>query len=125
MEKAFDRIRWDFLAKIMEKINFPRQWIQWNLACITSAPYYLLLNGETSGAIRPSNEVRQGDPISPFLFILVASTLSCHIRKLQEQCLITGFKHRGMDIGIAHSLFADDVIIFGRTTIKEMNFKKP
>ncbi|CAA7029675.1 unnamed protein product [Microthlaspi erraticum] len=78
LEKAYDRIRWDFLEDTLTAVGLPEAWICWILRCVTGPAMNLLWNGEKTEAFTPSRGLRQGDPISPYLFVLCMERL-CHL----------------------------------------------
>lgn len=79
MNKAYDRAGWEFLEKVMKKMGFATKWLDLVMKCISSVSYYVLVNGSTVGLIKPTRGIRQGDPISPYLFLLCVEALSAKL----------------------------------------------
>ena len=76
MSKAYDHLEWVFLQRIMEKMGFHPTWVGWILECIKSVTYSVLVNGKPKGHIVPTRGIRQGDPFSPYLFLLCSEGLN-------------------------------------------------
>ncbi|CAM8982176.1 unnamed protein product [Rhodiola kirilowii] len=116
MSKAYDRMEWSFLKQMMVKLGFPDRWTNLVMDCISSVRYKINLNGMIVDIPSPARGLRQGDPLSPYLFLLCSEWLS---RKLEEGILsksITGVRIcQGAPI-ISHLFFADDSVFFLKAT---------
>jgi hypothetical protein len=119
MEKAFDRMEWSFILSILHKLGFNDKWINWIRLCITTTSFSVLLNGSPFGHFRPSQGLRQGDPLSPFLFIIGTEALS---RLLHHR--LKGYCVSRDSMAINHLLFADDLVIFTSATSFEASMIK-
>ena len=115
IEKAYDSISWSFLMKVLSKMGFGSRWMDWMWWCFSTAKFSVLINGAPAGFFPSSKGLRQGDPMSPYLFILGMEVLSALIRRAVQGNYISGCRLRGRggeEIMVSHLLFADDTIIF-------------
>ncbi|CAA7017074.1 unnamed protein product [Microthlaspi erraticum] len=115
MSKAYDRIEWDFLQAVLKRFGFHEIWITWIMECVSSVSYSFLINGTPHGRVLPSRGLRQGDPLSPYLFILCTEVLSGLCTKAQDSGMLPGIKVARNSPPINHLLFADDTMFFCRS----------
>ncbi|CAL1383059.1 unnamed protein product [Linum trigynum] len=119
MAKAYDRVEWRFLEGIMGKMEFETRWISLMMMCVKSVEYLVLVNRHLSEAFLPERGLRQGDPLSPYLFLLCAEGLSSYTDKEVAEGRIHGLQPaRGAPV-VSHMFFADDSIFFFRATTQE------
>jgi len=119
MSKAFDRVEWCFLKRVMEKLGFCSKWVNLIMQCITSVSYSVLINGAAYGSIKPSRGLRQGDPLSPSLFLLCAEGLSAIINEAVRNHSLSGISVCRNSPSITHLFFADDSILFCKASSDE------
>ncbi|KAB2616581.1 hypothetical protein D8674_023169 [Pyrus ussuriensis x Pyrus communis] len=118
MQKAYDRVEWDFLDAVMERMGFCNRWRSLISGCLSSVQFAVLLNGQAGAPFVPSRGIRQGDPLSPYLFILVGEVLSKMIQGAVDQGRLEGVKMGGSGPVISHLFFADDTLLFLRADQK-------
>jgi hypothetical protein len=121
MSKAYDRVEWRFLEVVMEKLGFDLKWIRWIMQCITTVQYSVVVNGIPVGEISPSRGIRQGDPISPYLFILCAEVLSSHLQYADHIKMLSGVPTSPKGPRLNHLFFADDSLIFCKAQPEDWN----
>jgi hypothetical protein len=119
MEKAFDRMEWNFILAILSKLGFHPTWVNWVKICITSPSFSILINGSPFGHFSPERGLRQGDPLSPFLFILGTEVISRLLLRQESHDLLQGIKIARNCAAVSHLLFADDLILFAKATSVE------
>jgi len=119
ISKAYDRIDWLYLKEVMIKMGFASCWIRWIMMCVETVDYSVIVNNESVGPIFPGRGLRQGDPLSPYLFILCAEGLSAVIRQAERRGDIHGISICTNAPIISHLLFADDCFLFFRAEERE------
>ena len=112
LSKAYDRVDWVFLRQVMQKMGFFQRWVDWIMACVTLVRYSVNFNGTLFYSFAPLRGLRQGDPLSPFLFLFVADGLSTLLKSKVEVGDISPVKICRGAPGISHLLFADDTICY-------------
>ena len=118
MSKAYDRLEWDFVETALSRMGFHTQWITWIMQCVSIVSYSFLFNGQAKGLVVPERGIRQGDPLSPYLFIICSEVLSglCNTALIQGSLL--GLRVSKHSPRVNHLLFADDTMFFCRSDPK-------
>ncbi|GJX82377.1 RNA-directed DNA polymerase, eukaryota [Tanacetum coccineum] len=103
-EKAYDSVRWDFLDEVLKKFGFGKKWCEWIQACLCSSRGSILLNGSPTEEFQFYKGLKQGDPLSPFLFILIMESLHLSFQRV-------------VDMGL---FYADDAVFVGQWSEKNI-----
>ena len=114
MSKAYDRVEWKFLEKVMLRLGFSGSFVSIIISCIKSISYALLFNGEPVGHIKPSRGLCRGDPLSPYMFLLCAIGLQGLLHKAETEGAIQGVSICRNEPRVSHIFFADDSVLFCR-----------
>uniref|UniRef100_A0A803P0U0 Reverse transcriptase domain-containing protein n=1 Tax=Cannabis sativa TaxID=3483 RepID=A0A803P0U0_CANSA len=124
MSKAYDRVGWRLIEAMMICLGYDKSWVDKVMSYITSVSFSVLINGEASGHIQPHCGLRQGDPLSPYLFLLCSKGLSCLIQEAERADRIHGIKFGKEGLKLSHLFFADDSFIFLDATATECKSMK-
>lgn len=116
ISKAYNRVEWNFLERVMIHLGFAPRWVKWTMECVKSVTYEVLINGSPYGEITPTRGLRQGDPLSPYLFLFCDEVLSQMLRNAERDRQIHGMQLARYCPSITHLLFADDSLFFCRAT---------
>ncbi|GKB74189.1 hypothetical protein Tco_0935601 [Tanacetum coccineum] len=118
IQKAYDTVSWKFLNDILMGFGFHKTMIKWIMACVSSTSYSINVNGELHGYFQGKIGLRQGDPMSPYLFTLVMEILTLMLkRRVREDCEFS-YHNRCSKQTIINICFADDLIMFSRGDIQ-------
>ncbi|KAG7551859.1 Endonuclease/exonuclease/phosphatase superfamily [Arabidopsis thaliana x Arabidopsis arenosa] len=111
LRKAFDSVRWDFIFSVLAALGLPNKFMGWIKECVCTPCFSISLNGHSDGFFKSTRGLRQGDPLSPYLFVLAMEVFS----KLLQSRFQSGYINyhpKTVDLDISHLMFADDVMVF-------------
>lgn len=121
IQKAYDKVDWRFLCKCMEAFGFSKQWVNLIFNCILTPKISILINGTLEGFFNISRGIRQGDLLSPFLYVIMAEALGRSITKYRVEGKILGLKASKNVPNITHQQFTDDMIRPGYANRQEVS----
>ena len=121
MAKAFDRVEWRYLEGMMIRLGFSEAFVALVMRCVTSVSFSVRVNGQLSNTFIPTRGIRQGDPISPYLFLICSEGLSCLLKSVGPVHIARGVRVGIHAPWISHLLFADDCIVFSEASRRGAN----
>jgi hypothetical protein len=121
LSKAFDKASWQYLRAILNSFGFDQDWVNWILNLTSSAFFSILVNGVPSRPFSASRGIRQGDPLSPFLFVLMAEGLGRYIKSAVLEGSLKGLPLHNIQPAPSHSQFVDDTLLMNSPTAREAN----
>ena len=115
IEKAYDHVNWEALLDLLKRMGFGEKWCKWIRTCISTVQFSILINWALADFFGSMRGLRQGDPLSPMLFLVMMEVLSRMLKGVEGAGLIRGFQavgRQGVGECISHLLFANDTILF-------------
>ena len=110
-QKAFDTLDWDFVLFTLEALDFPPIFRTLIKKCLTTTHFSVAINGELCGYLKGTRGLRQGDPLSPYLFVLALEVFTQMLNSKYEDGSI-GYHPHTSTVKVTHLSFADDLMIF-------------
>ena len=120
-DKAYDNVNWEFLLSVMNQMDFPPLWCEWIRGILVSARSSVLVNGSPTFEFGCQKGIRQGDPLSPFLFLILMEAFSGLMKKACDIGAFDGLRLPNDGPVLSHLLYADDAMLMGEWSI--VNFE--
>ena len=112
IQKAYDTVDWNFLRQILLGFGFHNRMIEWIMECVTSTSFSISINGSVHGYFKGKRGLRQGDPLSPYLFTLVMEILTLMLKRRVRNSELFTYHHHCSNLSIINLCFADDLFLF-------------
>ena len=119
LQKAFDSLSWKFIFDVLIALKFPRIFVEWIRKCITTPWYSISINGGLEGYFKGGKGIRQGDPLFPYIFVIVMNVLSSLLDAAAAQGVFK-FHPKCKRINLTHLSFADDLLIFTKGELESV-----
>ncbi|KAM1043423.1 hypothetical protein ACFX2A_035485 [Malus domestica] len=117
ISKAYDHVEWKFLEAVMHRLGFSDWWISMVMLCVTTVSYSFKLNGDPVGYVHLKRGIRQGNPLSPYLFVMCAKRLSALLTRAELDGDLQWIKVYHVAPSIHHLFFANNSFLFTRGII--------
>nr|GEZ36427.1 RNA-directed DNA polymerase, eukaryota [Tanacetum cinerariifolium] len=112
-EKAYDSVRWDFLDDVLKKFGFGNKWCAWIQSCLRSSSGSIIINGSPTEEFQFFKGLKQGDPLSLFLFILFMESLHLSFQRVMDVGMFKGINLSPL-VNLSHMFYADDAVFVGQ-----------
>ncbi|GJY17101.1 RNA-directed DNA polymerase, eukaryota [Tanacetum coccineum] len=119
-EKAYDSVRWDYLDDVLRKFGFGEKWCGWIQECLRSSWGSVLVNGSPTEEFQFFKGLKQGDPLSPFIFILVMESLHISFKRVVDAGMFNGIVLNSV-MHLSHMFYADDAVFMGQWSTKNID----
>ncbi|KAL0433344.1 UNVERIFIED_CONTAM: putative mitochondrial protein [Sesamum latifolium] len=121
MSKAYDMVEWAFLRGTLLRLGFNHRFVGFIMLLVSTVSYSLTLNGNQFGYFFPERGIRQGDPLSPYMFIFYAGVFSCMLQDAELWGQLTGVTVARQAPRVSHLLFADDTLVFCKASLEDIS----
>ncbi|KAL0401119.1 UNVERIFIED_CONTAM: putative mitochondrial protein [Sesamum latifolium] len=113
ISKVYDKIEWSFLWAVLFKLGFPEQFVKLILICVSSVSYSFVMSGFSFGTVTPQRGLRQGDPLSPYLFLLCTEAISSLLQESEDKGHLKGVAvcRRGCEFRICYLLTTPSYVV--------------
>nr|XP_009793629.1 PREDICTED: uncharacterized protein LOC104240481 [Nicotiana sylvestris] len=119
MQKTYDSVEWRYIEQVLRTLNFPEIFVRWIMVCISTVTYSVFINGRPKNSFEAKKGLRQGDPLSPFLFVLAIEYLSRSLKTLKEDKKFK-YQPRCAKFNLVQLGFADDLLLFCRGEVQSV-----
>ncbi|GKV45963.1 hypothetical protein SLEP1_g52987 [Rubroshorea leprosula] len=113
-EKAYDKVSWSFLDFMLQRMGFSNMWRKWIMECLSSSMVSVLVNGSPTRQFSITRGLRQGDPLSLFLFLIIAEGINGLVVKAVEKGFLEGVEVGNKGFKVTHLQYANDTLLFGK-----------
>nr|ABD33261.1 RNA-directed DNA polymerase (Reverse transcriptase) [Medicago truncatula] len=120
LQKAYNSVEWPFIKHLMLELGFSYKFVNWVMGCLTTASYTFNINGDLTRPFAAKKGLRQGDPISPYLFVICMEYLNICLIQLRKNAAFR-FHPRCKRLNLIHVCFVDDLLLFSRGDVDSVS----